>query len=147
MSLQHPHSEAGIHAVKIYGPKVMFDRGPTVAFNVFDWKRERIDPALVQKLTNRNNISLCIGCLQHIWFSVKHEEIKEKDEFQRRIDVTATIGFFTSFEDIYRLWVFVSRFLDANFLKKEKWRYKAINKKRLKKNLLILSFFVFYCLV
>ncbi|TYH98274.1 hypothetical protein E1A91_A12G286200v1 [Gossypium mustelinum] len=73
MSLQHPHSETRIHAVKIYGPKVMFDRGPTVAFNVFDWKGERIDPALVQKLTNRNNISLCIGCLQHIWFSVKHK--------------------------------------------------------------------------
>ncbi|MBA0626916.1 hypothetical protein Godav_004494 [Gossypium davidsonii] len=41
----------------------MFDQGPAVALNVFDWKRERIDPALVQKLTNRNNISLCIGCL------------------------------------------------------------------------------------
>ncbi|TYI02348.1 hypothetical protein ES332_A11G260600v1 [Gossypium tomentosum] len=73
MSLQHPHSKTRIHAVKIYGPKVMFDRGPIVAFNVFDWKGERIDPALMQKLTNRNNISLCIGCLQHIWFSVKHK--------------------------------------------------------------------------
>ncbi|KAG8498992.1 hypothetical protein CXB51_005412 [Gossypium anomalum] len=79
-----------------------------VAFNVFDWKGEMIDPALVQKLTNRNNMSLCIGCLQHIWFSVEHEEMKEKDEFQTGIDVTTTIGFFTSFEDIYRLWVFVS---------------------------------------
>ncbi|MFQ6661917.1 hypothetical protein Gotur_029921, partial [Gossypium turneri] len=64
MSLQHPHSETGIPAVKIYGPKVMFDRGPAVAFNVFDWKGERIDPALVQKLADRNNISLSIGCLQ-----------------------------------------------------------------------------------
>ncbi|MBA0851065.1 hypothetical protein Goshw_012506, partial [Gossypium schwendimanii] len=79
MSLQHPHSETGIPAVKIYGPKVMFDRGPAVAFNVFDWKGERIDPALVQKLADRNNISLSIGCLQHIWFSDKHEEMKEKD--------------------------------------------------------------------
>ncbi|KAA3477266.1 molybdenum cofactor sulfurase-like [Gossypium australe] len=98
--LQHPHSETGIHAVKIYGPKVMFDRGLTVAFNVFDWKEERIDPTLVQKLTNRNNISLCIRCLQDIWFSVKHKEMKEKDEFQPGIDVIATIGFLTSFEDI-----------------------------------------------
>ncbi|MBA0786149.1 hypothetical protein Gotri_025210, partial [Gossypium trilobum] len=77
-SLQHPHSETEISTVKIYGPKVMFDRGPVVAFNVFDWKGERIDPTLVQKLSYRNNISLCIGCLQHIWFSVKHEERKEK---------------------------------------------------------------------
>nr|KJB13996.1 hypothetical protein B456_002G105500 [Gossypium raimondii] len=110
MSLQHLYSKIGIHAVKIYGPKVMFDRGPTVAFNVFGWKGERIDPALVQKLANRNNISLCIGCLQHIWFNVIHEEMKEKG-------------------NIYWLWVFVSRFLDADFLKKEKWRYKATNKK------------------
>ncbi|MBA0723377.1 hypothetical protein Golax_003958 [Gossypium laxum] len=63
ISLQHPHSKIGIPVVKIYGPKVMFDQGPVVALNVFDWKGERIDPALVQKLTNRNNISLCIGCL------------------------------------------------------------------------------------
>ncbi|KAH1115572.1 hypothetical protein J1N35_008950 [Gossypium stocksii] len=48
MSLQHPHSETGIHAIKIYGPKVMFDRGPIVAFNVFDWKGKMIYPALVQ---------------------------------------------------------------------------------------------------
>ncbi|MBA0576147.1 hypothetical protein Golob_028120, partial [Gossypium lobatum] len=44
MSLQHPHSETKISTVKIYGPRVMFDRGPVVAFNVFDWKEERIDP-------------------------------------------------------------------------------------------------------
>ncbi|TYG77402.1 hypothetical protein ES288_D03G192100v1 [Gossypium darwinii] len=130
MSLQHPHSETGIPAVKIYGPKVMFDRGPAVAFNVFDWKGERIHPALVQKLADRNNISLSIGCLQHIWFSDKHEEMKEKDKFQPGIDVvTAAIGYLTNFEDIYRLWVFVSRFLDADFLDKEKWRYKALNQR------------------
>ncbi|MBA0702633.1 hypothetical protein Goari_022728 [Gossypium aridum] len=63
MSLQHPYSKIGIPVVKIYGPKVMFDQGPVVALNVFDWKGETIDLALVQKLTNRNNISLCIGCL------------------------------------------------------------------------------------
>ncbi|MBA0789470.1 hypothetical protein Gotri_026833 [Gossypium trilobum] len=63
MSLQHPYSKIGIPVVKIYGPKVMFDQGPAVALNVFDWKGERIDLVLVQKLTNRNNISLCIGCL------------------------------------------------------------------------------------
>ncbi|KAG8490779.1 hypothetical protein CXB51_013955 [Gossypium anomalum] len=107
MSLQHPHSKIGIPIVKIYGPKLMFDRVPVVALNVFDWKAERIDPALVQKLTNRNNISFCIG-----------------------LDVvTVAIGFLTSFEHIYRIWVFVSRFLDANFLEKEKWRYKALNQK------------------
>ncbi|KAE8677999.1 Detected protein of unknown function [Hibiscus syriacus] len=120
-----PPSENGAAAVRIYGPKIMFDRGPAVAFNVFDWKGERINPALVQKLADRNNISLSIANLQHIWFLDKHEETK-KDELQV---VTAAVGFMSNFEDIYRLWAFVSRFLDADFLEKEKWRYKAINQK------------------
>ncbi|OMO79411.1 hypothetical protein CCACVL1_13694 [Corchorus capsularis] len=148
MSLEHPHSETGIPVVKIYGPKIMFDRGPAVAFNVFDWKGEKIDPGLVQKLADRNNISLSIGILQHIWFSDKNEEDKEKqlgtrtsegitvsggkkrDKFHCGISVvTASLSFLTNFEDIYRVWAFVSRFLDADFLEKEKWRYKALNQK------------------
>ncbi|XWS49870.1 hypothetical protein CRYUN_Cryun12cG0040400 [Craigia yunnanensis] len=134
MSLEHPHSENGIPAVRIYGPKRMFDRGPAVAFNVFDWKGEKVDPALVQKLADRNNISVSIGFLQHIWFSDKHEEEKEKvletrtseaegtvsskkrDKFHSGITVvTAALGFLTNFEDMYRLWAFVSRFLDLIF--------------------------------
>ncbi|KAE8675683.1 hypothetical protein F3Y22_tig00111648pilonHSYRG00119 [Hibiscus syriacus] len=126
MSLQHLHSENGVAAVRIYGPKIMFDRGTAVAFNVFDWKGERIDPALVQKLADRNNISLSIAYLQHICFSDKHEEVKDKEKLQV---VTAAVGLLTNFEDIYWLWAFVSRFLDADFLEKEKWRYKAINQK------------------
>ena len=116
--------------------------------SVFDWKGEKIDPALVQKLADRNNISVSIGFLQHIWFSDKHEEEKEKvletrtseaegtvsskkrDKFHSGISVvTAALGFLTNFEDIYRLWAFVSQFLDADFLEKEKWRYKALNQK------------------
>ncbi|KAL4332033.1 hypothetical protein GQ457_07G009550 [Hibiscus cannabinus] len=127
MSLKHPHSENGMAAVRIYGPKILFDRGPAVAFNVFDWRSQRIDPALVQKLADRNNISLSIACLQHIWFSDKQEEVKEEKLQPGMSVVTAAVGFLTNFEDIYRLWRFVSRFLDADFLEKEKWRYKAIN--------------------
>ncbi|XVF51569.1 hypothetical protein PTKIN_Ptkin04bG0195100 [Pterospermum kingtungense] len=146
MSLEHPHSDKGTPAVRIYGPKIMFDRGPAVAFNIFDWKGEKIDPALVQKLADRSNISLSIGFLQHIFFSDKHEQEKEivlgtrtcegegtvsskkRHKFGCGISVvTAAIGFLTNFEDIYRVWAFVSRFLDADFLEKEKWRYKALN--------------------
>ncbi|GMJ06179.1 hypothetical protein like AT5G51920 [Hibiscus trionum] len=140
MSLRHPHSENGGAAVRIYGPKVDFDRGPAVAFNVFDWKGEKIDPALVQKLADRNNISLSVGNLQHIWFCDKHEEEKVKasetvpskktDAFDSEVSVvTAAVGFLTDFEDVYKVWTFVSRFLDADFLEKETWRYKAINQK------------------
>ncbi|KAK8500581.1 hypothetical protein V6N12_037832 [Hibiscus sabdariffa] len=143
MSLRHPHSGNGVAAVRIYGPKVDFDRGPAVAFNVFDWKGEKIDPALVQKLADRNNISLSVGNLQHIWFPDKHEEEKVKasetvrskktdDELDSGVSVvTAAVGFLTDFEDVYKVWAFVSRFLDADFLEKETWRYKAINQKTL----------------
>ena len=41
--------------------------------------------------------------------------------------VTASLGFLTNFEDVYRLWAFVSRFLDADFVEKERWRYTALN--------------------
>ncbi|KAG2677421.1 hypothetical protein I3760_12G096900 [Carya illinoinensis] len=150
MSLQHPHSENGHPLVRIYGPKVSFNRGPAVAFNLFDWKGEQIDPTLVQKLADRNNISLSYGFLQQVWLSDKHEEERAKALQTRRIEpegrvlnkkpdkyhpqtvpvVTAALGLFTNFEDIYRLWAFVSQFLDADFVEKERWRYTALNQER-----------------
>lgn len=149
MSLKHPHSESGLPLVRIYGPKIKFDRGPVLAFNLFDWKGDKIDPAIVQKLADRNHISLGRGFLQHIWFLDKHEEERERTlegtagerdvgtGLRKRTDklhsgisvVTASLGFLTNFEDIYRLWSFVSRFLDADFVEKERWRYTALNQK------------------
>lgn len=152
ISLQHPHAENGPPLIRIYGPKIRPDRGPSVAFNVFDWKGEKIDPALVQKLADRNNISLSYGFLQHIWFSDKNEEERETkiERFTAETKgigvsnksraeyhsggisaVTATLGMLTNFEDIYRLWVFVSRFLDADFVEKERWRYLALNQRKI----------------
>ncbi|PON67605.1 Glycine dehydrogenase (decarboxylating) [Trema orientale] len=157
--LHHPNSENGLSLVRIYGPNVGYDRGPSVAFNVFDWKGEKVDPALVQKLADRNNISLSFGFLQQFWFEDKNEEEKEKrletcggvviktttekeakgtayinKERDKSVyeqcgisAVTATIGLMTNFEDVYRLWAFVARFLDADFVEKERWRYLALN--------------------
>ncbi|XP_004300751.1 PREDICTED: molybdenum cofactor sulfurase 3-like [Fragaria vesca subsp. vesca] len=138
MSLQHPHySEYGHQLVKIYGPKIKFDRGPSLAFNIFDWKGEKIEPSIVQKLADRHNISLSYGILDHIWFADKHQEETETKSETCRSEVegahvsvvTAALGFLTNFEDIYRLWAFVSRFLDADFVEKERWRYMALNQK------------------
>lgn len=146
LSLQHPHTENGqpLPLVRMYGPKIMFDRGPAVAFNVFDWKGEKIDPTLVQKLADRKNISLSHGFLQNIWFSEEREKIletrrtevnegivsKKRDKHQFQVPVvTAALGFLTNFQDTYRLWAFVSQFLDADFVEKERWRYIAIDQK------------------
>ncbi|KAK7251241.1 hypothetical protein RIF29_34266 [Crotalaria pallida] len=148
ISLKHPHSKNGLSLIKIYGPKINPHRGPIVSFNIFDWKGEKVDPALVQKLADRNNISLSCAFLQNIRFSDKNEEERQRAleklssyKVQRLglsmkthnhdesgiFVVSAALGFLTNFEDTYRLWAFLSRFLDADFVEKEKWRYMALN--------------------
>lgn len=51
---------------------------------------------------------------------------KDKGELGISI-ITASLGFLSNFEDAYRLWAFASKFLDADFVEKEKWRYMALN--------------------
>ncbi|XP_004515791.1 molybdenum cofactor sulfurase-like [Cicer arietinum] len=147
MSLQHPNHENRFSLIRIYGPKINSHRGPTVAFNIFDWKGEKIDPSLVQKLADRNNISLSRSFLKNVKFLDRNQEEMEwaletkgtqvdklglskkktgPDETGILI-LTATLGFLTNFEDAYRLWAFVSKFLDADFVEKERWRYIALN--------------------
>ncbi|RDX83296.1 hxB, partial [Mucuna pruriens] len=136
LKLKHPNTQ-GVPLVKIYGPKVKFDRGPALAFNIFDWKGERVEPALVQKLADRSNISISYAFLHHIWFAGKYVEEKgrvlqtkivegegvvttnkKKDNVGITV-VTAALGFLANFEDVYKLWAFVARFLDADFVEKE----------------------------
>ncbi|KAK7280012.1 hypothetical protein RJT34_25074 [Clitoria ternatea] len=149
MKLKHPNA-AGVPLVKIYGPKIKFDRGPALAFNVFDWKGEKVEPVLVQKLADRSNISLSYGFLHQIWFADKYAEEKgrvlqtkegrgqgvtsnkKKDKDKLGVTVvTAALSFLANFEDVYKLWAFIARFLDADFVEKERWRYTALNQKRI----------------
>ncbi|CBI31864.3 unnamed protein product, partial [Vitis vinifera] len=134
--LHHPNTEEGSPLVRIYGPNIKFERGPALAFNVFDWKGEKVEPILLQKLADRSNISLSYGFLHHLWFSDKETEAKGMAQNKRKgkddlgiTVVTAALGFLTNFEDIYRLWAFVAQFLDADFVEKERWRYTALNQK------------------
>ncbi|XP_074281929.1 uncharacterized protein LOC141606628 [Silene latifolia] len=144
--LQHPNVDTRAPLVKIYGPKIKFDRGPALAFNVFDWKGEKVEPILIQKLADRKGISLSYGFLHHIWFPDKYANEKsvvlEKRRFEAKESsgnrkkekgdlgirvVTAAFGFIANFADAYRLWVFIAQFLDADFVEKERWRYTALN--------------------
>ncbi|KAI6672280.1 hypothetical protein NL676_000186 [Syzygium grande] len=146
LKLEHPNTE-GLRLVRIYGPKIKFDRGPALAFNVFDWKGEKVEPVLVQKLADRSSISLSYGFLRHICFLDKHYEEKlkvlekrgtganvavsnKKDKANQGVRVvTLALSFLSDFEDVYKLWAFVSQFLDADFVEKERWRYTALNQK------------------
>lgn len=75
MKLKHPNMEE-IPDIRIYGSKIKFDRGPALAFNVFDWKGEKVEAPLIQKVADRSNISLSCRFLHHISFSYKYEEEK-----------------------------------------------------------------------
>ena len=74
MKLKHPHTEDERPLIGIYSPQVKLNRGSALAINLFDWKGEKIEPAHVQKLAERSNISVSCGLLRNIWFDVKCEE-------------------------------------------------------------------------
>ncbi|CAL1401185.1 unnamed protein product [Linum trigynum] len=59
--------------------------------------------------------------------SMRNMELLDKRDGGGIHVVTAVIGMVTNFEDVYRVWGFVSRFLDADFLEKERWRYTSLN--------------------
>ncbi|XP_057841640.1 uncharacterized protein LOC131051241 isoform X1 [Cryptomeria japonica] len=145
MQLRHPSSEKGLRLVKIYGPKIKFERGAAVAFNLYDWKGELVDPLLVQRLADRSDISVSCGFLCNFYFPDKHadkvtllqpkhsngqgtDEQRDKgDKIVGLAAVTASLSFLSNFEDVYRLWVFIAKFLDADFVVKEIWRYRSLN--------------------
>ncbi|KAL7609710.1 uncharacterized protein LOC111877864 [Lactuca sativa] len=124
--------------VHIYGPKIKYERGGSVAFNVRDRNGGLISPEIVQKLAESNGISLGIGILCHARVIQSNKQNLAIDTsvckpmndgggggggggsggggFVRAEVVTASLGFLTNFEDVYKLWVFVAKFLDPCFV-------------------------------
>lgn len=132
-SLKHPGShQPEMHLVKICGPKTRPKRGPSISFNVFDWQGEKVDPLLVERLAEREKIGLRCAYLQKISRIGKDKKgSDEKQNLSLRVSVVCLrLGFMTNFDDVFRVWGFVSRFLDADFVEKEKWRKKALEKNK-----------------
>ncbi|CAA7387679.1 unnamed protein product [Spirodela intermedia] len=127
--------------VLIYGPKIKYERGAAVAFNVRDRRNgSLVSPEVVQRLAERSGISLAVGFLSHIRAAEGGGGLKQPPDLSDstalrrpagngkksaaaaaaaavRIEVvTASLGFLTNFEDVYRLWAFVARFLDPSFV-------------------------------
>ncbi|XP_057415466.1 uncharacterized protein LOC130710281 [Lotus japonicus] len=122
--------------VHIYGPKIKYERGAAVAFNVRD-SRGLINPEIVQKLAEKEGISLGIGFLSHIQIldgsrqqrgalnledttlcrPMENGRRDGKGSFVRLEVVTASLGFLTNFEDVYKLWAFVAKFLNPAFVR------------------------------
>ncbi|KAK6938738.1 hypothetical protein RJ641_032246 [Dillenia turbinata] len=138
LQLRLPGSDEGsvMPLVQIYGPKIKYERGASVAFNVRNSDGRFVHPEVVQKLAERHGISLGIGILSHIQAvdgTKQHGESLDvedsvlckpmasgrrdgKSMFFRVEVVTASLGFLTNFEDVYRMWSFVAKFLNSSFV-------------------------------
>lgn len=111
-----------------------------MAFNLYDCHGKMVHPELVQMLADKNNISVSIGFLRnlqlpdnnadiHVFLDNKRNLTASKSSHRRgghrrgvpsRIEVvTAAMSVLSNFEDVYKLWAFVARFLDADFVSKE----------------------------
>ncbi|KAL8199366.1 hypothetical protein R6Q57_012934 [Mikania cordata] len=135
LRIPNPNGSESIPLVQIYGPKIKYERGASVAFNVRDRKKGLINPETVQKLAEANGISLGVGILSHIRIldsSKPHHEATSQEDttlckpmgnggqnrkngFVRVEVVTASLGFLTNFSDVYTLWAFVAKFLNPDF--------------------------------
>ncbi|XP_059293758.1 uncharacterized protein LOC132046931 [Lycium ferocissimum] len=131
------NGEDSSRLVRIYGPKIKYERGAAVAFNVRDRNRGLVSPEIVQKLAESHGISLGIGILSHIRIldnpkqqqrslslddttlckPMENGKYDGRSGFVRVEVVTASLGFLTNFDDVYKLWAFVAKFLDPAFIK------------------------------
>ncbi|CAK9231190.1 unnamed protein product [Sphagnum troendelagicum] len=146
LKLHHPAQVEGqgTPLVHIYGPEVQFDRGASFAFNILDQNGVVVQPKLVQQLADQSNISLGLGKLCNIIYPeglrgfrglhltektvapggktdgmFENPRASNANKGDRALSipvVTAALGFVTNFEDVYRLWAFVAKFLDVNFV-------------------------------
>jgi hypothetical protein len=127
----------GVPLVHIYGPKIKYERGAAVAFNLKQTGGIFVNAEVVQKIAERNGISLGIGFLSHIKIDPNQKlsngalDIPEASFYKNgrrdskkvtvRVEVvTASLGFLTNFEDVYKMWAFIAKFLDPSFLESER---------------------------
>ncbi|KAL7094540.1 hypothetical protein ACP275_11G110100 [Erythranthe tilingii] len=133
LRLPSTNGEESKPLVHIYGPKIKYERGAALAFNVRDRTRGLIGPEVVQKLAEAHGICLSVGILSHIRVMDGSKRDRAslcidettlcrpmgngKSGFVRVEVVTASLGFLTNFDDVYKLWAFVAKFLDSTFVK------------------------------
>jgi selenocysteine lyase/cysteine desulfurase len=114
----------GIPLVYIYGPKIKYERGPAVAFNIKDCSTgtSLINPESVLKAAEKEGLSLGVGLLSHIRLTDNQENgtvgvglssslcrPASKGRHEKKISknsivgievITASLGFLTNFEDV-----------------------------------------------
>ena len=132
LRLKHPGKDVSL--VRIYGPQVRYDRGASVAFNLFDRNGKLLNPDLIRMLADDINISLGLGFLRNIYLRgslIKTpvagfvdldaiEPSTKPENVPSRVEVlTASLGLLSDFKDVHKLWAFVARFLDPDYVTRE----------------------------
>jgi selenocysteine lyase/cysteine desulfurase len=128
-SLQHSN---GNPLLKIYGPLDTTMRGGTITFNMFDRNGHFVDHLYVEQCANEMNISLRTGCFCNpgggeLALGLSAGELSScfavqprmaYEDFRRCIDdkstgaVRISTGIVSTFEDVYKMVVFVQQFID-----------------------------------
>ncbi|KAJ4804421.1 Molybdenum cofactor sulfurase [Rhynchospora pubera] len=120
-SLLQLRIDGDVPVVCIYGPKIKYERGAALAFNVKDCSSGSngsfVKPETVLRLAEKCGIFLGIGFLNHM--KVGDNTSNSKIQTMRIEVVTASLGFLTNFEDVYRMWAFIAKFLQPSFLESE----------------------------
>eukprot|EP00250_Pteridium_aquilinum_P034134 c7118_g1_i1 orf=918-3254(+) len=145
--LRHPQP-GNILLVRICSPMTLSERGSTIAFTISGPAGNVLCPKTVQMLADRSSISLRTGILTGTLSSVADARDTEdesrdggcveisnykwraKGEAVQNVQipiVCASLGFLNNFSDVYRLWLFISKFLDPDFVSQEQWHYQALN--------------------
>ncbi|KAD7479418.1 hypothetical protein R6Q59_008245 [Mikania micrantha] len=136
LRLPGSNTDEVVPLVHIYGPKIKYERGASVAFNVRDRTKGLISPEIVQKMAESNGISLGIAILSNVKIIQNTKQnvgamngadttvcrpMENKNHsvegFVRAEVVTASLGFLSNFDDVYKLWVFVAKFLNPSFVR------------------------------
>ncbi|KAJ7570974.1 hypothetical protein O6H91_01G143200 [Diphasiastrum complanatum] len=133
--LHHARHESPHPLVEIVGPKVKYDRGAFVAFNLVDSTGKLLHPRFIQNIAEKSNIFLQLGFVSNFYNERRTQGVPNPfvaktvatHQPSKLPVLTAALGFLSNFEDVYRLWMFVSKFLDPQFVTQEKSKYIVSN--------------------
>lgn len=126
------HHSNGKSLVRVYGPTSTNQRGATIQFNFFNANGNLVDCTEVERLANRESISLRAGChcnpgAREIALGFTQDQMlgcfTEKDtlsyeQFLKAIEgkttgaVRVSLGLATTFEDVYKFMGFAEGFVD-----------------------------------
>lgn len=144
--LRHPQPAGNAILVRIYSQMSLGDRSSIIAFNVVDSAGNVLHPKRVQTLADRSSLSLRTGTIAGTVSSevqdteeeprdmgcveLSHYKWRAKGDTIQNVRVHVvyvSLGFLNNFSDVYKLWLFISKFRDPDFVSQELWHYQALN--------------------